>query len=141
MGAVYGTAADIRAVGYPLSAAQETSASVLLEQASAKLRTAARKTGMDIDAMIADPVTGEDYALTVKSVVVQAVIRALDSVSGGQSSASAITQAGLGYSATMTCFNPGQSLYFLRSELKDLGLARQTFGALEVYRDAADPGD
>jgi hypothetical protein len=135
MGAVYATIADIRAVGYPLSAGQETAATTLLAQASAKLRTQARNIGKDVDALIADTVIGEDFALAVKSVIVQAVCRGLDS--GMNTGGGAISQGSqtLGaYSVQQTFFNPGQSLYFQRNELKDLGLYRsQTFGALELY--------
>ncbi len=140
MGTPYATIADIRAVGYPLSAAQETAATTLLAQASAKLRTQARNIGKDVDALIADETTGEDYVLAVKSVVVQAVCRGLDS--GSNMGAGAITQGSqtLGaYSVQQTFLNPGQSLYFQRNELKDLGLYRsQTFGALELYATEDD---
>lgn len=140
MSAVYATIADIRAVGYPLSEGQETAANTLLEQASAKLRTQARNIGKDVDALIADPVTGEDFALAVKSVVVQAVCRGLDS--GLNTGGGVLTQGSqtLGaYSVQQTFFNPGQSLYFTRNELKDLGLYRsQTFGALELYATEED---
>lgn len=132
MGAAYGTAADIRAIGYPLSAAQESAAATLLTQASAKLRLTAHKYGKDIDRMIADPVTGEDYALAVKSVVVQAVCRALDSVENNTVASQGTESIGA-YSLTMSYLNAGQSLYFLRNELKDLGLMQQFFGALELY--------
>ena len=138
MGTIYASIADIRAAGYSLSAAQEQAANTLLEQASAKLRTQARSVGKDIDALIADPVTGEDFGLSVKSVVVQAVCRGLDSAGGGGS----ITQGSqsLGsYSVQQTFFNPGQSLYFVRGELKDLGLYRsQVFGAIDVFESGED---
>ena len=138
--AVYATVGDIRAVGYPLTAAQETAASTMLELSSAKLRTLARNIGKDIDEMIADPATGEDFALAVKSVIVQAVCRGLDS--GLNTGGGAISQGSqtLGaYSVQQTFFNPGQSLYFTRNELKDLGLYRsQTFGALELYATEED---
>lgn len=133
--AVYATVGDIRAVGYPMTAAQETAASTMLELSSAKLRTLARNIGKDIDEMIAAPATGEDFALAVKSVIVQAVCRGLDS--GMNTGGGAISQGSqtLGaYSVQQTFFNPGQSLYFTRNELKDLGLYRsQAFGALELY--------
>ncbi len=137
MAAVYASLADIRAVGYPLSAAQETAAETLLEQASAKLRTQARQVGKDIDDLIADEITGEDFAVAVKSVIVQAVCRGLDSSRGD-----GITQGSqtLGsYSVQQTFLNPGQSLYFLRNELKDLGIYRsQVFGAINVYESGED---
>ena len=134
----YADIADIRAVGYSLSAAQEPAAQTLIAQGSAKLRIIARKFGRDIDTMIADEKIGEDYALAVKSVIVQAVIRALDSVSSAAPAASSISQSGLGYSTTVSYANAGQSLYFLRAELRDLGLRTQQWGALEVYGNAAD---
>lgn len=141
MGNVYASVSDITALGRSLTAEQETAAEVLLEQASAKLRLTARKYGKDIDAMIADPDSGEDFALAVKSVVVQAVCRALDSVTGS-AAVSQETQSALGYSATVSYFNAGQQLYFLRNELKDLGLLRQTWGFTEVYHlGTADSGN
>ena len=137
---VYATVEDIRASGYPLTAAQETTATALLEQASAKLRTQARQFDKDIDAMIADAVTGEDYALAVKSVIIQAVCRGLDSAGGA--GGAAITQGSqtLGaYSVQQTYFNPGQRLYFQRNELKDLGLYyTQTCIAAEIYATEDD---
>ena len=138
MAATYATIEDIRAVGYSMSAAQEQAANTLLEQASAKLRTQARSVGKDIDALIADPVTGEDFGLAVKSVVVQAVCRGLDSA-GGSGSITQGSQSLGSYSVQQTFFNPGQSLYFVRGELKDLGLYRsQVFGAIDVYESGED---
>lgn len=139
MGAVYATVSDITALGISLTAQQEQAAGVLLEQNSAKLRITAKKYGKDIDALIADD---SDYGDAVKNIVVQSVVRALNSLSSSDPAMSQTTQSALGYSVTATYFNAGQSLYFLKSELKDLGLMRQTFGALEVYAsDADDTGD
>lgn len=132
MGAVYATVADIRAIGYPLTASQEGSAEVLLVQASAKLRrTAKTQFQKDIDSMIAED---EDFALVVKSVIVQAVIRALD-CSGNDSGTVSQGSFTLGsYSVQQTYINAGQNLYFLRNELKELGLYRhQTYGAIELW--------
>ena len=139
MGAVYATVSDITALGISLTAQQEQAAGVLLEQDSAKLRITAKKYGKDIDTLIADDA---DYGDAVKNIVVQSVVRALNSLSSSDPAMSQTTQSALGYSVTATYFNAGQSLYFLKSELKDLGLMRQTFGALEVYAsDADDTGD
>lgn len=139
MGAVYATVSDITILGYSLTSQQQDAAEVLLEQASAKLRLTAKKYGKNIDALIADDA---DYGDAVKNIVVQATVRALNSVSSSDAAASQMTQSGLGYSATMTFINAGQSLYFLRNELKDLGIIRQTFGLTEVYNlDSADTGN
>lgn len=137
MGAVYATVSDILAMGITLTDPQQDTAAVLLEQASAKLRLAAADRGYDIDALISEPVRGEDYALVVKSVVVSSVIRALNALSAPDTAAvSQASQSGLGYSASWTYVNAGQSLYFLNNELKELGLTDQRYGALEVYGDA-----
>lgn len=133
----YATAADILAIGRSLTSQQQENAEVLITQASAKLRLTAKKYGKNIDAMIADPECGEDYALSVKSVVVQAVCRALDSVDCG----AAVTQSSetLGpYSYNFSYLNAGQQLYFLRNELKELGLMRQVFGWLDLYGQGGD---
>ena len=87
--------------------------------------------------MIADD---PDYGTAVKSVVVQAVIRALNSVSDNSPPAVQSSQAAMGYSVSMTWLASGQALYYLKNELKDLGLLRQRFGALEVY-DLGDKQD
>ena len=129
MGAVYATVSDIQAIGRTLTAQQMESAEVLLQQASAKLRTIAKKYSRDIDSMIAED---EDFGLTVKAVVIQAVCRAMDAVSQS-STVSQGTESIGAYSLTATYLNAGQSLYFLKNELKDLGLMRQTFGAIELY--------
>lgn len=132
MGAVYASVEDITALGRSLTNQQSEAADVLLEQASAKLRLMAQKYKKNIDDLIADPVTGEDYALAVKSVVVQAVCRALDSVNSNTAASQGTESIGA-YSLTMSYLNAGQSLYFLRNELKDLGLMQQRYGFLNLY--------
>lgn len=137
---VYASVNDIIARGYTLSSQQQEAAETLLSDASARLRIVARKYGKDIDAMIADETTGADFDLIVKSVVIQAVMRALSTADSSSAAVSQVSQGGLGYSASMTYLNAGQSLYFLRNELKDLNILRQTYGGLEVYH-AADTGN
>ncbi|MBR1555862.1 MAG: hypothetical protein IJ644_10810 [Oscillospiraceae bacterium] len=136
----YAEISDIRAAGYPLSAAQEETAQTLLTQSSARLRLIARNVNKDIDALIADETAGADYALAVKSVIVQAVARALDSASNtGQDGIVQGSQTLGAYTVQQTFFNPGQSLYFLRNELKELGLYRsQTYGAVELWASAKE---
>lgn len=135
MGADYAAVSDITALGVALTPQQEDAAEVLITQSSAKLRLTAKKYGKDIDTLIA---ADDDFGIAVKNVVVQSVIRALNSITDDSPAAVQTTQSALGYSASMTYLNAGQSLYFLRNELKDLGLMQQTYGALEVY-DYGDP--
>ncbi len=139
--AVYAQVSDIIALGRELSNAEQATAEVLLEQASAKLRMTARQYGCSIDEMIADKDTGADYALVVKSVVVQSVLRALNSNADTTPPAVQASQAALGYSVSMTYLNSGQALYFLKNELKELGLLRQHCGVLEVYDCGSDQGN
>lgn len=132
-GAVYASTDDILAVGKTLTAAQRDAAEALLEQASARLRIIARKYGKNLDTMLADAETGDDLALAAESVVVQAVCRALDSLAQSSQAVAQGTESIGSYSLTATYLNAGQSLYFLRSELKDLGLLRQVIGAAELF--------
>jgi len=84
--------------------------------------------------MIADEVTGADFSSAVKDVVIQATLRALNSAYNDNTPAlSQGSETNGSYSIQMTYLNAGQSLYFLRNELKDLGLLRQVYGAIEIY--------
>lgn len=69
----------------------------------------------------------------MRSIIVQAVCRALDSIANASPAITQGSQSALGYTATYTYVNAGQSLYFLKNELKELGLRKQHCGALEVY--------
>ena len=129
MGAVYASVADV-ALLRPLTAQEQQQAESLLVSASAKLRLTAKGYGYDLDGLIAED---EDYGSAVQAVVVQAVIRALNSVTDNTPPAVQSSQAAMGYSLSMTWLASGQTLYFLRNELDELGLLRQRYGALEVY--------
>lgn len=136
MSAVYATVDDLRRLR-SLTAQEEEAAAVLLPQASSKLRLTAQRYRVDIDARIADETTGEDYAQAVQSVVVAAVFRALSAL--GQSATATQNTESIGaYSLTYTFANAGQQLYFLRNELRELDLLRQTFGMLDIYGGGSD---
>ena len=130
MGVKYASQEDITALGKKLTAEQRSAAEMLIDAASAKLRIIAKKYGKDIDVMIAND---DDYGLAVKNTVVQAVARALSCISDSSPAITQGSQSAMGYSVSMTYLNAGQSLYYLRNELKDLGLLRQTWGAMEVF--------
>lgn len=135
MGAVYATVADIQALK-PLSAQEQEQAGVLLQYASDRLRVIGTKYGVNIDKQIEDD---PDYGSAVKFTVINTVINALGrlSVSAGESAASQATQSGLGYSMTLTYANAGSVLWFGKNDLKDLGLLRQKYGALDLYGSGA----
>ena len=138
MGAVYATVSDVRTLGRPLTADEEEKTPQLLEIASALLRSECSKRGYDLDSMIAaDP----DKGLIAKILTVNAVVRSLNAASDSSPAATQGSQSALGYSVSYTYLNAGQDIYFLRNELKELGIMRQKCGVLEVYGYADDTGD
>lgn len=138
MGNRYAEISDITALGRNLTNSQLSAVENLLDTASSKLRIIAAKNGRNIDDMINNGILGDDYRNAVKSIVIQSVLRAVDSMENVPSTVSQGSQSALGYSVSMTYLNAGQNLYFLRNELKELGIIRQTYGALEVYSNADD---
>lgn len=130
MGAVYAALSDVILFSANLTAHEQEQAESLIGTACAKLRLTAKRYGKDLDAMIE---ADEDLETAVKSVIVTSVKRALQTYSDGDLTAAQTSQSGMGYAVSMTYLNAGQSLYFLRSELKDLGIVRQRYGAMEVY--------
>ena len=135
MAAVYATVDDITKFGHKLTTEEQDKAAELLPVASSKLRLAAKKRGRDLDMMIFDD---PDVGQAAREITVKAVIRAIDSSADSNPPAVQASQAALGYSVSMTYLNSGQALYFLKNELKELGIMRQRYGALEVYGSADD---
>lgn len=137
MGAVYATMDDVQALGRTLTADEQEKVPQLLEIASALLRTEAKKRGYDLDQMIADD---PDKGLITKILTVNAVVRSLNAAGNSSPAAVQGSQSALGYSVSYTYLNAGQDIYFLKNELKELGIMRQKCGILEVY-DYGDPRD
>lgn len=129
MGAVYATVNDIKALK-PLTAQEEQQAGVLIQYASDRLRVIAANYGKDLDGMVNGD---ESFASAVRYTVVQAVINGLGRLSESANAASQATQSALGYSVTLTYSNAGSFLWFGKAELKNLGIARQSYGALDLY--------
>lgn len=132
MAAEYATIEDVIKLGRKLTAEEQEKAAALLPVACAKLSTACKKYGKDLDLMIADE---PDIELVAKDIIVRATLRAVDTITDVNSSpaASQASQSAMGYSVSMTYLNAGQQLYFLRNELKELGVMRQRYGVVEVY--------
>ena len=135
MAAVYATVEDITRLGRKLTAEEQDKAAELLPIASSKLGLAAKKRGRDLDMMIFDD---PDVGQAAREITVKAVIRAIDSSADSNPPAVQASQAALGYSVSMTYLNSGQAVYFLKNELKELGIMRQRYGTLEVYDNADD---
>lgn len=127
----YCTVTDILSLGKSLTAQQQEAAEALIQQASAKLRLISKRRGRNLDDEIAaDP----DFGIAVKSVVVQAVCRAIDTVSESTRAVSQESESIGPYSMSLSYINGGQALYFLRNELKEIGISHQTYGAIDIYR-------
>jgi hypothetical protein len=125
---VYASVSDITALGIQLTAQQSEAAASLLVTASAKLRTIAKEHNVDIDQRIS---ADEDYGEVVKNIVIQSVVRAISSISSESPAISQGSETNGQYSVSMTYLNAGQSLYYLRNELKELGILRQRYGFIE----------
>lgn len=130
MAAEYATIEDVIRLGRKLTAEEQEKAAALLPVACAKLSNACKKYGKDLDIMIADE---PDVELVAKDIIVRATLRAVDTIADSSPATSQASQSAMGYSVSMTYLNAGQQLYFLRNELKELGVMRQRYGAMEVY--------
>lgn len=130
MGAVYATTDDVTTLGRTLTNEEAEKVPTLLEITSALLRAECSKRGYDLDQMITDD---PDKGLIAKILTVNAVIRSLNAASNNAPAATQGSQSALGYSVSYTYLNAGQDVYFLRNELKELGIMRQKCGILEVY--------
>lgn len=137
MGAVYATTDDVTTLGRTLTNEEAEKVPTLLEITSALLRTECSKRGYDLDQMITDD---PDKGLIAKILTVNAVIRSLNAASNNAPAVTQGSQSALGYSVSYTYLNAGQDVYFLRNELKELGIMRQKCGILEVY-DYGDTRD
>lgn len=138
MGTVYASPQDVQALGRALTAQEQEKVPQLLEIASALLRSEAKKRRYDLDEMIAaDP----DKGLIAKILIVNAVVRSLNSAQDSTAPIVQGSQAALGYSVSFTYVNAGQDIYFLRNELKELGILRQRYGGMEVYGYGGNQGD
>lgn len=129
MGAVYATVEDVMKIIGGLTVTETTKATALLETVSAEIRLRGRKYGVDVDARVSDD---EDYALIVKSVAVNTVVRSLGQAEGTEG-LSQMTQTALGYTFQGTFANPGNVYYLSKSDLKKLGFGRQMIRGREIY--------
>ena len=77
MAAEYATIEDVIKLGRKLTAEEQEKAAALLPVACAKLSTACKKYGKDLDIMIADE---PDVELVAKDIIVRATLRAVDTI-------------------------------------------------------------
>lgn len=125
----YATLTDIQTLFRALTNDEQSRATALLPVVSDLLRQEAMNRNRDLDEMIAE---GKVLESTVKSVTVDIIARTL-MTSTSQEPMTQMSQAGGGYSASGSFLNPGGGVFIKKSEIARLGLARQTYGGIELY--------
>nr|WP_302286335.1 Gp19/Gp15/Gp42 family protein [Catenibacterium mitsuokai] len=103
---------------------------MLIELASSLLREEANKRNMNLSAIIS---SSDDKANVAKMVVLACVHRVMSKDDDQDMPLEQFSQSALGYTFSGTYVNPGDDLYYLRNELKRMGIIKQRYGAMEIY--------
>lgn len=103
---------------------------VLIELASSLLREEANKRKINLSAVIN---SSDDKANVAKMVVLACVHRVMSKDDDQDMPLEQFSQSALGYTFSGTYVNPGDDLYYLRNELKRMGIIKQRYGAMEIY--------
>lgn len=103
---------------------------MLIELASSLLREEANKRNMNLGAVIS---SSDDKANVAKMVVLACVHRVMSKDDEQDMPLEQFSQSALGYTFSGTYVNPGDDLYYLRNELKRMGIIKQRYGAMEIY--------
>ena len=126
----YATVAELAAYWRPLTESEQDRANILLDNVSSEIRVYAKRLGIDFDAQVS---ADADLNTVTKSVVMDTVARILNQ-STTDEAVSQYSQSAMGYSVSGTYLVPGGGSLVLNRDLKRLGLKRQRFGAMEVYK-------
>ena len=126
----YATVDDVISLFRPLTPAETERAEALIPIICDSLRYEAEKVGKDLDAMVTD---NQSLAGVAKSVTVDVVARTLNTSTTAEPM-SQMSQSALGYSISGTYLVPGGGLFIKKSELARLGLRRQRYGAIELWK-------
>lgn len=103
---------------------------VLIELASSLLREEANKRKINLSAVIN---SSDDKANVAKMVVLACVHRVMSKDDDQDMPLEQFSQSALGYTFSGTYVNPGDDLYYLKNELKRMGIIKQRYGAVEIY--------
>lgn len=126
----FATVDDIKSLWRSLTADEEKRAETLLTTVSASLRAEADRVGKDLDEMINE----KDFLKEVaKSVTVDVVARTLNTSTTAEPM-SQMSQSAGGYSVSGTYLIPGGGLFIKKSELARLGLRKQRYGVIELWK-------
>lgn len=103
---------------------------VLIELASSLLREEANKRKINLSTVIN---SSDDKANVAKMVVLACVHRVMSKDDEQDMPLEQFSQSALGYTFSGTYVNPGDDLYYLKNELKRMGIIKQRYGAMEIY--------
>lgn len=126
----YATVDDVISLFRPLTPAETERTEALIPIICDSLRYEAEKVGKDLDAMVTD---NQSLAGVAKSVTVDVVARTLNTSTTAEPM-SQMSQSALGYSVSGTYLVPGGGLFIKKSELARLGLRRQRYGVIELWK-------
>ena len=126
----YATIDDAIALWRPMTPDEIERATALLPVISDSLRYEAKKVGKDLDAMIEKDA---ELASVAKSVTVDIIARTLNTSTTAEPM-SQMSQSALGYSVSGTYLVPGGGLFIKKSELARLGLRRQRYGVIDLWK-------
>lgn len=129
----FATLAEVIALsGRSYTGEEQERITALLPLVSDALRVEAENVGKNMDEMVE---TDNSYASVVKLVTVDVVVRIMRQSTVGEPMTQE-SQSAIGYSWSGTYAVPGGGIAnsILRNDLKRLGLRRQRFGVLEMYR-------
>lgn len=126
----YATTDDVIALRGSLSASELERMPKILESCSAELRLIAKRQNKNLDEMVS---TDEDIALAVTKGVVDASFNYYCSTESKEPVMTQFSQSAGGYSVSGTLANAGGAFYFPKKFLRDIGLAVQKVGIIEVF--------
>lgn len=126
----YASISDVTTLFRVLTPEETERAEALIPVVCSSLRTEAAKVGKDLDAMVT---ADADLANVAKSVTVDIVARALNTSTTAEPM-SQMSQSALGYTVSGTYLVPGGGLFIKKAELARLGLKRQRYGVIELWK-------
>lgn len=130
----FATLADVLSIeGVTYTTEEHERVETLLPLVSDLIRTTGASVGMDIDALVDEDMA---YASVVKLVTCDVVARVMrQSTTGDPMSQESQSALGYSWSGTYAVPGGGVSMSLMRNELKMLGIRRQRYGVMDLWRD------
>lgn len=126
----FASSAEVAARWRPLAPAEQTTAGILVQDASAMIRT--RKPDIDDLIEIVPPATRPRLDPTIPKIVVCAMVKRAMLASGYSDGVATEQNTAGPYSQSITYANPSGNLYLTKSEKADLGVGTQASFAIDT---------